>query len=72
MLDVVEEARAAEYRRKMTARAAWECDQRFVAHPSSPAARAQLLSDWSPLIDKTRDWDPDADCLDSGKGLQIP
>jgi hypothetical protein len=72
MLDPAEEARAAEYRRKMLARAEWEYEQRFIAHPSSVTARAQLLSDWGPIIDKVRDWDPEADALESGKGLQIP
>lgn len=68
-----EEDRAAEYRRMMRARTAWEYDQRFVAHPSSRPALLAFREKWRPLLDKTMDWDPpDEGYLEAGRGLQIP
>lgn len=68
-----EETRAAEYRRMMRARTAWEYRERFVAHPSNPAAMLAFRDGWLPVLDKVRDWDPPYEgFLDSGRGLQIP
>ena len=72
MLDPVEEAKAVEYRRMMTARSGWEFLQRFAAFRSNPAALKQLYADWAPWIDPVREWDPPNEGLDDAHGLQIP
>lgn len=72
MTDVAEEARAVEFRRKMTARSVWECEQRFVAHQSDRPRVLAFRDAWLPWLDRQRDWDPADDCLEQGRGLQIP
>lgn len=57
-----EEERAAEYRRMMEARARWECDQRFTAHPSDRASVLAFRESWRPVLDGDREWDPADDC----------
>lgn len=67
-----EEARAVEFRRAMAARLAWECEQRFLAHRSDRARVLVLRDAWLPWLDRQRDWDPPDECLEQGRGLQIP
>jgi hypothetical protein len=68
-----EEERAAEYRRTMRARTAWEYTQRFIAHQSDRASLLAFREKWLPVLDRTRDWDPpDEGFTEAGKGLQIP
>lgn len=80
-----EEERAAEYRRKMTARAAWEHRQRFSAFPGSTIRRAELKAKWEPVYDKSPGWFPPTGFEGTGtiqrtpvgprrvgEGLQVP
>ena len=62
--------RAAEFRRKMSARADWECAQRDAALPGDAGAAAQTVADWDPVTDLERGWSP-AECSDDGEGLQL-
>jgi hypothetical protein len=60
-----EEARAAEFRRTMTARAEWDCEQRFSALPGDSDRRSSLAAAWDPWTNPIRDWDV-VDCADGG------
>lgn len=68
----VEEARAAEFRRKMTARARWACTQALRAFPGDPARAAAVKAGWKPVTNKHPGWEPSIDCGEDKRGLQIP
>lgn len=65
-----ETARAAEFRRQMTARAGWVCEQRDAAFPGDPDTAARVHADWDAITDPERGWDP-TECVDDGEGLQL-
>lgn len=67
-----EEERASEYRRKMTARAAWEHQQRFSALPGDDEVRAELKTNWGPIADKIFGWDPPPGGEGSGSFQRTP
>lgn len=82
-----EEARAAEYRRKETARSAWCHFMRFEAFPGDDEAADAVKAAWEPVTNTDRGWDPPGDwCYDEepvrqpsplgpvaiGQGLQLP
>jgi hypothetical protein len=52
-----EEARAAEFRREQTARAAW-CKANDRALAGSPEARRELDENWAAVVHRGEGWDP--------------
>jgi len=64
-----EETRAAEYRRKMTARAAWEYARKFTDFPGSGTDAQRVRDAWAPVV-PDEGWDPPSSG-DDRDGLQV-